>query len=218
MIGLSVAMSLTISLFMIANFWNISGLFAFLVMNELHPVVITASVFFLIAPLMLYKVAASYLVLFDFNFFRMYGIKLNNQSDKMSILNVSTLFSYFTLPMVNSFYIIALNNDQIAQTTFANSLKSLSYPVINGHSITLYINFIMIPLAIVLAILTSQKVCELTGLAKYMGARSMNKSVLAEYKMKLQTDKEKYINRIVYYYHILSVNERKSDLDDHLFN
>lgn len=203
---------------MIANFWNISGLFAFLVDNELNPMVTAVSVFFLIAPLMLYKVAASYLFLFDFKFFGMYGIKWNHQSDKMSILNVSTLFSFFTLPLVNSFYIIALNNDQMAQTTYASSLKFLSYPKISDHSVTLYINFIMIPLAIFLGIITSQRASEFTGLAKYNEARSIPENLLLDYEKKLQAEKEQYINRIVYYYHVLNINEQKDDLDNLLLN
>ncbi len=207
-------MTLTISFFMIANYWNISGLFAFLVNNDLNMMLTAASVFFLIAPLMLYKVAASHLFLFDFKFFGMYGMKPNHQSDKMSILNVSSLLSFFTLPLVNSFYIIALNNDQFAQTTYATSLEFLSYPKINDRSITLYINFIMIPLAIFLGIITSQKASEFTGLAKYSEALTIPTSVLEEYEKKLQAEKEKNINRIVYYYHILNINEQKEDLDN----
>lgn len=199
---------------MIANYWNISGLFAFLLNNNLNTIAVTASVILLIAPLMLYKIAAAYLILFDFKFFGMYGIKMGHQSDKLSIFNVSTLFSYFTLPLVNSFYIIALDNDQIAQTTYGNSLQFLSYPAIKEHSITLYINFIMIPLAILLGVITSQKASEYTGLAKYSQTRSIPESTLQNYEAKLQAEKEQYINRIVYYYHVLSINERKDDLDN----
>jgi hypothetical protein len=212
MISLTSGLSLLIMFFMIANFWNVLGLFSFLLEYDLNFILTSLCVLFLIAPLMIYKITASYFILFDFKFFGLYGVKSNQQSDKMSILNVSTILSWFTLPLVNSFYTISLSSDQIDNTTYSQSLELLSFPKINDKSITLYINFAMIPLTILIIMISSKRISKKVGLEKYKMHSSIPKQMLINFAEKMNTEKETNIDKLSNYFRSSRL-EHKEDLD-----
>jgi hypothetical protein len=203
---------------MVANFWDIWGLFGYLFQTDLNFFLSGMIIFCLLTPFMIYKIASTYIILFDFKFFGLYGVKANNQSDEMSILNVSSLFSLFTLPIVNSFYIISLDSNQLAKTTYSTSLKFLSYPMVGNKSIIFYINLAIIVIIVVIAIVTSKKGVERLGLAKYSEQGSVTNEELAVYKAKITLQKKKYIEKIIYYYHVISINQQPNDVYEHVWS
>jgi hypothetical protein len=89
-------------------------------------------------------IMAVYQVLFDFSLLGSYGVKLNHQTDKLSLVNTISLLSLFTLPICNTLYNVALDEKLQAKTQFSVALQGLLYPVVfDKHMLTEFINFIL---------------------------------------------------------------------------
>lgn len=62
-------------------------------------------------PFLLFMLASVYYFMFKVNVLNTYGIKFKKQTNILSLLYTSSLFAYFTFPMVLNFYNIFLNKD-----------------------------------------------------------------------------------------------------------